>query len=88
MLFVSLAGMVFELVACTALGVLIWWRKSAILLPLMICLPLSLLNIGGYLLMGSLSEGSDVILMTEAGLPSAIITLAGIATMLSLVYSV
>ena len=78
MLFLSTSGMVFQLIVTTIVAVLLWPRKSTMNLPLLMIFPLSLLNVGGYLLMGSIVEGSDVVLMEEAGLPIMGIKLAGI----------
>ena len=78
MLFVSASGMIFQTIIFGALAILLWRRKSVTLLPLTVCVPMSMLNVGSYLLMGSIVDGSDVILMVEAGVPTLAVQIIGI----------
>lgn len=78
MLFVSASGMIFQTIIFSILAILLWRCKSVNLLPLMVCVPMSMLNVGGYLLMGSIVEGSDVILMGQAGVPSMVVQIIGV----------
>ena len=82
MLFISSAGMIFETIIFAMLGLTLWRKRSALLLPFMMCLPMSLINVGSYLLMGSVVEGSDVILIAEAGVPVLFIQITGIISLL------
>ena len=82
MLFISSFGMVFQTLVFTVLGLGLWRKRSVLLLPLMMCLPMSLINVGSYLLIGSIVEGSDVILIAETGVPALFIQVIGIIALI------
>jgi len=82
MLFISSFGMVFQTIVFAIIGIALWRKRSTLLLPLMMCLPMSLINVGSYLLMGAIEEGSDVVLIAEAGAPVLIIQVSGIITLI------
>jgi len=82
MLFISSFGMVFQTVVFTVPGIVLWRKSSTLLLPLRMCLPMSLINVGNYLLMGAIVDGSDVVLLADAGVPVLVIQVTGIITLL------
>lgn len=82
MLFISSFGMVFQTIVFAVLGLVLWRKRSVILLPLMMCVPMSLINVGSYLLMGAIFDGSDVVLLADAGVPVLVIQVTGIITLL------
>jgi len=87
MLLFSSSGMIFQFMVTTLIAGLLWRRRNILALPLLTCFPLSLLNIGSYLLMGGIVDGSDVLLMADAGLPLSVIRIVGIITLLVGVYA-
>jgi hypothetical protein len=78
LLYISISGMVLQTVVFAFVGWALWRSRSVFMLPLMMCLPMSLINVGSYLLMGSVVDGSDVMLMVGAGVPSIMIQWSGI----------
>lgn len=87
MLLISSSGMIFQFIVTTLMAGLLWKNRNLLALPLLTCFPFSMLNIGSYLLMGSIVDGSDVVLMADAGLPLYIIRIVGITTLLLGVFS-
>ena len=78
LLFISASGMIFQTIVFSILGLVLWRSRSVLMFPLMMCVPMSMINVGSYLLMGAIVEGSDVVLMAEAGIPPIVIQLIGL----------
>ena len=82
LLYLSVSGMIFQTVVFVVIGALVWRSRSVLMCPLMMCLPMSMINVGSYLLMGAIVEGSDVVMMTEAGVPPMLIQIFGLVTLM------
>ena len=82
LLYISTSGMLFQTIIFSILGLILWRSRSILMFPLMMCLPMSMINVGSYLLMGAIVEGSDVILIAEAGVSPILIQIIGLITLI------
>lgn len=81
LLYMSLSGMVFQAIVCSAISIAAWRRRSRQLFPLLICGPMALINIGGYLTVGLTMEGG-VSIMLRSGVPPQVVLIVGGATLI------
>ena len=82
LLYLAVSGMVFQTIFFIIIGLLVWKKRSALMLPLMMCLPMSFINVGSYLLMGNLFDGSDVVLIVDAGVPILLVQIVGAVSLI------
>jgi len=82
LLYISASGMIFQTVVFSIVGLILWRSRSILMFPMMMCLPMSMINMGSYLLMGAIVEGSDVVLITEAGVLPILIQVIGLITLI------
>ena len=77
MLYLATAGMAFQLLFFTVSGITLNKTKSPLLAPIKMCLPLSMLNIGSYLLATGF-EGGDSAIMVLNGVPPLLLNILGV----------
>lgn len=82
LLYIAASGLVFQTIVLSIAGLILWRSRSVLMFPLMMCLPMSMINVGSYLLMGAIVEGSDVVLIAEAGVPPMLIQIIGLITLI------
>jgi hypothetical protein len=77
MLYLASAGMVFQLLFFIVTDVLIRDISFPLLVPIKICLPISLLNVGGYLIATGI-EGGDTAILVSQGVPPLPLNILGV----------